>query len=32
MTTMTHTSRLAQWVGGTLVDDNGDKIGRIDTF
>ena len=27
--TMTDTSRLAQWVGGTLVDDSGDKI---DTF
>ena len=30
--TMTDTSRLAQWVGGTLVDDSGDKIGKIDTF
>ena len=30
--TMTDTSRLAQWIGGTLVDDSGDKIGKIETF
>ncbi len=30
--TMTDSSRLAQWIGGTLVDDSGDKIGKIDTF
>ena len=30
--TMTDTSRLAQWIGGMLVDDSGDKIGKIDTF